>query len=84
MPQLKTIHIYGNIPRTPKEQLDDIKQNNKNTFLYMSALIKAEKINPNKEQDYDGEYRAEWLKKIAISDTDVESRVKLIKLFEND
>lgn len=54
----------------------------KSPYLHMKELIKAEKINPDRYPDYEGEQLVEWLKKIALLDISVEERKNLISLYE--
>lgn len=79
----KVISVYGIPDKTPEEELNGIKRMNGEAYLYMKALIEAEFINPHKEMDYDGNYRYEWMKKIAVCETTPQYRQSLIDLFES-
>ena len=73
------VHVYGSGLIDPEWA----KKRQEEEYLYLEALIKAEKLNP--EPDYDGENRYALLKKIAESNLDVAPyRNRLIKLLEED
>lgn len=74
------MNVYGTIPRTPKEILDDQSRR----YAYLESLINAEELNP--DEDYDDERSTGILVKIAVSDLPEHFRRKLVRLLniEND
>lgn len=80
----EVISVYGIPDKTPEEELNEIKRRNGEVYAYMVKVIEAEKINPDSElrQDYDGEARYNWVKRIASLDCHYTGRIALIDLFE--
>lgn len=74
--EVKNISVYG-IPSLSREEV--ILMQHK-LFMYLEALIRAERLNP--ESDYEGTREVGLLKKIATSDTTVEQRTTLMLLLE--
>lgn len=78
------ISVYG-IPPLSLEDEDRLRrQRNGEVYAYFRKLLEAEKINPDSDlkNDYDGEHRHNWVKKIAILDIDANGREALINYFE--
>lgn len=77
--EIKSYSVYGIPPLTPEE----IIRRQYALFLYLEALIRAERTNP--DNDYDGVWRVGLLKRIAMSDLVVEQRTTLtLLLFGNE
>lgn len=60
---------------------EDIQRMNNELFVYLKALISAEKLNP--EDDYDNEREIQLLTKIALSDLPYFMRNDLVTLLND-
>jgi hypothetical protein len=76
--ELKPISVYGILPLTSEQIL--LQQHR--LFMYLEALIRAERLNPERDEDATRELLL--LKRIATSDTTVVQRVSLILLLEGN
>jgi len=72
--EVKSYSVYG-IPPPSREEIIIMQHR---LFMYLEALIRAERLNP--ERDYEGTREVGLLKRIATSDTTVEQRMTLTLL----
>ena len=69
--EVQSFSVYGIPPRSREQIILDQHR----LFMYMEALIKAERLNP--ELDYDGNRDKDLLRRIAVSDLTLEQRTTL-------